>query len=390
MRILWHGVAPFATSGYGIATANILPRLKKLGHDVICFSVYGLHGTRIKWPNPEHPDWEPVEIWPIQGAQWGSDCIRDYVEEFQADCVITLFDQWAMPSFQQLGSIWLPYTVCHYQPMERPLYEAVKDTWRQLCLCEWAKGVMEAEGLHPAVVPLGVDTQVYKPLIGEMSADGHLIDKTWCRSYQKWAGMPKDRFIFGMVAANRDFRKNLEPQLRVFAEFVKAHPDAHLVMHTNPGPQEGGWDLPRLIRFLGIADNVDITTGKLDFASWEMSILYNSFDVLLLASASEGFGIPIIEAAACGIPAITHDFAAMTELTVGWTLENRKFVTPMYSYGAGVVEDVLYNGMETAYGADLAAMRDECRQKALYYDWDAVVERDWGPALAKWQEERPL
>jgi glycosyltransferase involved in cell wall biosynthesis len=344
----------------------------------------------MKWTNPEHPEWEPTEVWPIQGSQWGSDCIREYVEEFQADCVISLFDQWAFPGFQQLGSIWLPYTVCHYQPMEQALYDAVKDTWRQLCLCEWAKGVMEERGLHPTTVPLGVDTKVFRPLIGEMSENGQIIDKTWCRNYGKWAGMPKDRFIFGMVAANRDFRKNLEPQLRVFAEFVRSHPDAHLVMHTNPGPQEGGWDLPRLIKFLGIADNVDMTSGKLDLTSPELAILYNSFDCLLLASASEGFGIPIIEAEACGIPVITHDYAAMSELAVGWMPPHRRFVTPMYSYGAGVDENELYRAMEAAYGDNVSEYRDECREKALYYDWDAVVKRDWMPALAKWQEERPL
>lgn len=387
MRILWHGVAPWATSGYGVATANIIPRLKKLGHEIVVFSVYGLHGTRVKWTNPEHPEWDAIEVWPIQGSQWGSDCIREYVRDFQADCVITLFDQWAMPSFQQLGSIWLPYTVCHYEPMERPLYEAVKDTWRQICMCRWAKRIMEAEGLHPTYIPLGVDTKVYRPLEGELSAEGQIITKAWCRER---FGLPQDKFIFGMVAANRDFRKNLEPQLRVFAEFVKAHPEAHLVMHTNPKADEGGWDLPRLIKFLGIADDVSMTTGNLDFSTQEMAMLYNAFDVLLLCSAAEGFGIPIVEAASCGIPAITHDFSAMSELTIGWTLPYRKFVTPMYSYGAGVIEEVLHDALAEALDADVGAMRDECRAHALGYDWDTIIERYWKPALETWYEERPL
>jgi hypothetical protein len=80
----------------------------------------------------------------------------------------------------------------------------------------------------------------------------------------------------------------------------------------------------------------------------------------------------------------------MSELAVGWTPSHRKFVTPMYSYGAGVDENELYRAMEAAYGDNVAEYRDECREKALYYDWDAVVKRDWMPALAKWQEERPL
>ena len=47
--------------------------------------------------------------------------------------------------------------------------------------------------------------------------------------------------------------------------------------------------------------------------------LYQAFDVLLNPSMGEGFGIPILEAQACGVPVIASDHSAMTELTqAGW------------------------------------------------------------------------
>ena len=51
-------------------------------------------------------------------------------------------------------------------------------------------------------------------------------------------------------------------------------------------------------------------------AEW-MALLYNAADVLLAASMSEGFGIPLIEAQACGTPVITTDWTSMPEL-VRW------------------------------------------------------------------------
>ena len=45
-----------------------------------------------------------------------------------------------------------------------------------------------------------------------------------------------------------------------------------------------------------------------------MAVMYNALDVHVLVSKGEGFGIPIIEAQACGTPVIVGDWTAMGEL----------------------------------------------------------------------------
>jgi glycosyltransferase involved in cell wall biosynthesis len=47
----------------------------------------------------------------------------------------------------------------------------------------------------------------------------------------------------------------------------------------------------------------------------ELLETYQKSDILFFASTYEGFGLPIIEAQACGIPVITSNFGSMQEIT---------------------------------------------------------------------------
>ena len=59
-----------------------------------------------------------------------------------------------------------------------------------------------------------------------------------------------------------------------------------------------------------------------------MAAWYNGLDVLSLCSYGEGFGLPLIEAQACGIPVVTTDASAMSELCgAGWLVSGTPFWT---------------------------------------------------------------
>jgi glycosyltransferase involved in cell wall biosynthesis len=388
VRVLWTGVAAWAPSGYGVAARHVVKGLQALGHEVVIFTYYGLHGGRVVHDGIEH--------WPIARQPFGSDVIMDYVREFQPDVVLTLYDQWVMPAYQILGSLWLPWVVLHCEPMEPKLRFAVRATWRQWAMCQWAAGVMRAEGMDPRVVPLGVDTRVYKPLVGSYDACGELVTKERLKAR---FGCPEDAFLVGIVAANKDYRKNLEAQVRVFAEFHRRHPDAWLFVKTNPTDEEGGWNVPYLVnRIFGLREGEEAPVlipaeDSAPFSSTLMCELYNSFDVLLNASCSEGFGLPVLEAQACGTPVIVTDFSAMPEVgAVGFKVPCERFISPVYSYVGRPKEDKLLEALEEAYSlrgsAKWREMSLQAREHALKYDWQVIV-RKADEELQSWLEDRP-
>lgn len=73
-------------------------------------------------------------------------------------------------------------------------------------------------------------------------------------------------------------------------------------------------DLRRLAASLGIADRVHFLEA-IDDA--QLVALYAAADCLLHPSYCEGFGLPLLEAMACGCPVVASDHSAMPEVMGG-------------------------------------------------------------------------
>jgi glycosyltransferase involved in cell wall biosynthesis len=108
-----------------------------------------------------------------------------------------------------------------------------------------------------------------------------------------------------------DPRKNVPRLLRAFAR-IKDQVPHHLVIcgEKTPGGKHDTDEIDRL----GIRDRVR-------FPGWvfhdDLPALYNLADLFVLPSLYEGFGIPLIEAMACGCPVITSKTASPPEVTKG-------------------------------------------------------------------------
>jgi glycosyltransferase involved in cell wall biosynthesis len=173
-----------------------------------------------------------------------------------------------------------------------------------------------------------------------------------------------------------------------FAKFNKAHPDSLLALHTGVH-QDGGQDLEYLAEALGITDKTRVVdqyryaAGLISPESmWEW---YASFDLLCAATYAEGFGIPIVESLASGVPVVTTACSSMEELNpLGWQVDGEPFWNGVHR-GWWVRPSIagMYRAFEAAYDerADVDAVK--LRESVACYGVDVVAEQHMTPVIAE-------
>ncbi|TKC00430.1 glycosyltransferase family 4 protein [Pedobacter cryophilus] len=108
-------------------------------------------------------------------------------------------------------------------------------------------------------------------------------------------------------------RKNIITLLKAFEALKKQHQVQHQLVLVG----RKAWKNKELEQFLSqmTFKNEVIFTGKL--SDEELSKVLASADVAVYPSTFEGFGLPVIEAFACGVPIITSKNTAMEEIAKG-------------------------------------------------------------------------
>jgi glycosyltransferase involved in cell wall biosynthesis len=144
------------------------------------------------------------------------------------------------------------------------------------------------------VVPNGLDNPALRPLPPEEVA-----------AFRRAKGLP-DRVI--LYVGTLEPRKNLPALIRAYAA-VRAATGATLVLAGGKG-----WfydAIFRTVRDLGLEDAVRFP-GYVPDA--ELPLWYNSAEVFVYPSLYEGFGLPALEALACGVPVIAANTSALPEV----------------------------------------------------------------------------
>ena len=377
MRILIHSNAPWAATGYGVQTRLFAPRIRDLGHEVGISAFYGLEGASIQW--------QGMPVYPKAFHPYGMDVVAQHAREMKADIVLTLIDAWVMDPARitAAGAKWVPWFPIDHDPLPEPVREKVIHAYQPLVYSRHAEKSAREAGLDVRYVPHGVDTEVYSPL-PQADARAKL-------------GLPEDAFVIGIVAANKGLpsRKALPTQLEAFARFHARHPEAILYLHTHLGTEMEGLDVAKLIEGVGIPESAvrvcDQYRNIMGYADNVMAALYSSMDVLSSVTMGEGFGVPIIEAQACGVPVIVGGWTAMPEL-VGSGLviapdDAERMFTPMGAYQYLPRIDAVLDAYEQAYAIKGDPRpREEAREFAVQYDADTVTRDYWAPVLAEIEE----
>ena len=373
LKIIWHSNAPWGNSGYSVQTALFVPRIAALGHEITIASPYNFGGNILEWNG--------FPVLPCARDSSGNDTIISNHEYFKADLTITLADPFGLlRAADTLSQIPL----AHWFPVDcSPLGRGDVTVLREgrgipIAMSRFGERVLADEGAEPLYAPHGVDTEVFRP---------------GPRDYRDTIpGVDDDTFVIGLVAMNRDVsRKSFQEQFLAFADFHRVHPNTFLAVHTSPA---GGTNLQALAARLGITTAV----GFPDSYSYDLGIItpsqmaawYNGLDVLSLCSHGEGFGLPLIEAQACGTPVITTDASAMSELCgAGWLVSG----TPFWSDGHQSwwtkpdISDIT-NAYEMAYATweQGALPQKPAYDFARQFAADKVFEDYWKPVLAALEE----
>lgn len=121
-------------------------------------------------------------------------------------------------------------------------------------------------------------------------------------------GLPQDALVLGSVARLSP-QKRPQALISLFSELRRDFPELYLVL-VGTGPLEE--ELRRQVDALGVGKYVI-------FAGFqpEVEALIPAFDLHLLLSRNEGFGISTIEAMACGVPAVGTDVPGTADILRG-------------------------------------------------------------------------
>lgn len=173
-------------------------------------------------------------------------------------------------------------------------------------------------------------------------------------------GLPERYVLFVGVLQPR---KNVATLLRAFSLLVveKLGQDLKLVVAG-----ESGWGLTeirKMVGSLGLQDHV-VFAGSIE--DEDLPDLYRGAHLFVYPSLYEGFGLPILEAMACGIPVITSNISSMPEVA---------------GDAAVLVDPRDPEGLASAMASVLTdeALREKLRQKGIArargFSWDAVARK---------------
>jgi glycosyltransferase involved in cell wall biosynthesis len=216
------------------------------------------------------------------------------------------------------------------------------------------------------VMPLGVDIDYFNP--------------------QVTGFRPSSRYTFLSVFEWGE-RKSPETLLRAFASEFKESEDVVLLLSIfNRDPEV---NVEAEVARLELPSSAPIVLMvNPEFAGYQMGSLYRSADCFVLPTRGEGWGMPVLEAMACGLPTIATNWSGPADFLhagIGYPLESRSLVKaearcPYYEgfEWADPDPDHLRALMREVFEAPDRA-RDKgllaAREVADKYSWELVARR---------------
>ena len=217
---------------------------------------------------------------------FGSDAMVHHSQDFKADAVISFHDVWMInPNDLQQLKVWIPWVPIDKSPIPPNVIDKLRYAYKIITMSRFGQRELEKKGFASTLILEGTDTEVFKPM-----------DREACR---KELGLPQNKYLFAMIAANKENppRKGFQEAVEAFKMFHDKHPDSAIIFSIQqPGP--GGFPIKDFGNYLGLQnDLLFVQDYKAIYGGGSpfMAQIYNAANAHLHPSQTEGFGLTVIE-----------------------------------------------------------------------------------------------
>jgi len=350
-------------SGYGVEQEFLVRRLLREGFQVAQAAKAGLHGHWIDYRMDEGT----LRMYPQVDDPHGSDSMFYGARHFGAHVAISMIDTWVIPpqwvqQLKQIGCKWIPYMPIDSNPVAPGVLRNLPLADKIITFSKFGQKGLLKHGYVAEMIYEGVDLNLLQPK-----------DKLEAR---KKLGIPLDCFLWGMIAANKETppRKAFQEALEGFKMFLEVHPEARLFVHTQQ-ISPGSFPIREYAQYLGIGEKVFFLDQL--FAS----IMATREDI-----ETEGFGLTIIEAQACGVPVVVNNAHSMPELIIeGKTGEITQVASKRWTQALSFWENPeptsIYWAMEKVYcnlKENPQQVMQDCRQNVMdNFNIDKIFREKW-------------
>jgi glycosyltransferase involved in cell wall biosynthesis len=376
-------------TGYGVQTEMLVTFMKRAGLDVAILSNYGREGGVGEYRTKHGV----VPHYPRGLAPYSQDVLTPWHshhrrgKEDLPHAIMTLYDVWVYEQWvDDIPMIaWVPLDHVTLPPKVGKVLS--RENVTPVAMAPHGKRQLDAAGIESFYIPHSVDCNIFSNT-PKVDVGGVMVPT------REMLGLSDDTFLVSIVAANKAngilHRKAYDVNFLAFAAHLQAHPDSHLYVHADPAPNVGGFDLGLLARVCGIpADKITFPNReeyRLGFSQEYLAAIYSASDVLLSVSLGEGFGVPTVEAQACGTRVIGSGWAASRDLVAedGWLVEGQPFWDePQKAF----FQVPLLGSVVSALGLAFEAERGfsaVSRKFALGFAHETVWDEYWLPFLREY------
>ena len=414
--------ASYLSSGFSTYAKEILKRLYATGkYEIAEFASYAKindpRDSDIPWlfyaNMPSDNDPRANEYHQNPENQFGRWRFERVLLDFKPDIVFDVRDYW-MNAYQQNSPLrpyyhWVVMPTIDSEPQQEDWIDTYLSADAIFTYSDFGRDVLKRQSNNKIryidTASPGVDLNVFRPYIKDKA------------SIRQALGIPQDAYIFGSIMRNQ--KRKLIPELFDALQSMRdKNPELYnkslLYLHTSF--PDAGWDIPQLLKEYNIANKVLFTyvcqncknaTSMLfnhvratcnkcgqkalhmpnvnnGVTSEQLSHIINTFDIYVQYAICEGFGMPQVEAASCGIPVASVNYSAMEDIIKklnGYSIKVAKYFKEMETKAIRVYpdNDSLLNILDQ-HDKLPSFLKEQKRLETrklteLHYNWDNIAKK---------------